>query len=360
MTARASSHRWQPGLPMRRHAGLPRVTDRPLPGSAVTAGTIGSSVPIWRRPHRMPWPTLRWRSPQATATIWGRLTRLEEAGPLGRAGATPSDGGLHRRGRCRTSRTGVRPRSPAVVAPRHTGSLAPATTCGTRRFLADLRTALSALEGPAPAGPSPTSRPRAGFGPGSGAERLRAGRGTGRAGPAGGRARRSGCSTSATSTWSTGTSTSGWATRSSRRTSPRETFMRALRRIDSFSWQGRDIAAWFITIARNLIMDNAKSARFRLEVTTADMLDADQRADAAPEERGPRRASAMPGSSTRSRPSSPSRPSASSCGSSRGCPSPRPRRCSASPRAPSSSSSCAPCGPSARSWRASSGDRQHT
>ncbi len=63
-----------------------------------------------------------------------------------------------------------------------------------------------------------------------------------------------------------------------------ETFVRALRRIDSFSWQGRDIAAWFITIARNLIMDNAKSARYRLEVSTADMLDADQRADAAPEE----------------------------------------------------------------------------
>jgi RNA polymerase sigma-70 factor (ECF subfamily) len=62
-----------------------------------------------------------------------------------------------------------------------------------------------------------------------------------------------------------------------------ETFLRALRRIDSFSWQGRDIAAWFITIARNLITDNAKSARFRLEVTTADMLDADQRVEAAPE-----------------------------------------------------------------------------
>ena len=62
-----------------------------------------------------------------------------------------------------------------------------------------------------------------------------------------------------------------------------ETFLRALRRMDSFSWQGRDIAAWFITIARNLITDNAKSARFRMEVTTADMLDADTRADAAPD-----------------------------------------------------------------------------
>ena len=58
-----------------------------------------------------------------------------------------------------------------------------------------------------------------------------------------------------------------------------ETFMRALRRIDSFSWQGRDIAAWFITIARNLITDHARSARYRFEVTTADMLDADLGAD---------------------------------------------------------------------------------
>jgi RNA polymerase sigma-70 factor, ECF subfamily len=62
-----------------------------------------------------------------------------------------------------------------------------------------------------------------------------------------------------------------------------ETFLRALRRMDSFSWQGRDIAAWFITIARNLITDNAKSARFRMEVSTADMLDADSRVEAAPD-----------------------------------------------------------------------------
>src|SRR6476620_1422945 len=63
-----------------------------------------------------------------------------------------------------------------------------------------------------------------------------------------------------------------------------ETFLRALRRMDSFSWQGRDIAAWFITIARNLITDNAKSARFRMEVTTADMLDADRRVDSPDQE----------------------------------------------------------------------------
>jgi RNA polymerase sigma-70 factor (ECF subfamily) len=58
-----------------------------------------------------------------------------------------------------------------------------------------------------------------------------------------------------------------------------ETFLRALRRIDSFTWQGRDIGAWFVTIARNLVTDHFKSSRFRLEVTTADMLDADRADD---------------------------------------------------------------------------------
>jgi RNA polymerase sigma-70 factor (ECF subfamily) len=55
-----------------------------------------------------------------------------------------------------------------------------------------------------------------------------------------------------------------------------ETFLRALRRIDSFSWQGKDIGAWFTTIARNLVVDHVKSSRFKLEVSTADMLDADR------------------------------------------------------------------------------------
>ncbi len=62
-----------------------------------------------------------------------------------------------------------------------------------------------------------------------------------------------------------------------------ETFLRALRRIGSFSWQGRDFAAWLITIARNLIADHFKSSRYRLEVATADMLDAD-RATEGPEQ----------------------------------------------------------------------------
>lgn len=58
-----------------------------------------------------------------------------------------------------------------------------------------------------------------------------------------------------------------------------ETFLRALRRIDSFTWQGKDIGAWLVTIARNLVADHVKSSRFRLEVTTADMLDADRADD---------------------------------------------------------------------------------
>ena len=58
-----------------------------------------------------------------------------------------------------------------------------------------------------------------------------------------------------------------------------ETFLRALRRIDSFSWQGKDIGAWFTTIARNLVADHVKSSRFKLEVSTADMLDADRADD---------------------------------------------------------------------------------
>ncbi len=50
-----------------------------------------------------------------------------------------------------------------------------------------------------------------------------------------------------------------------------ETFLRALRRIGTFTWQGRDVGAWFITIARNLIADHYKSSRYRLELTTDDV-----------------------------------------------------------------------------------------
>lgn len=62
-----------------------------------------------------------------------------------------------------------------------------------------------------------------------------------------------------------------------------ETFTRALRRIDSVSFQGRDVGAWLITIARNIIRDHVKSSRYKLEITSANMRDAD-RATAGPED----------------------------------------------------------------------------
>ena len=52
-----------------------------------------------------------------------------------------------------------------------------------------------------------------------------------------------------------------------------ETFLRALRRIGTISYQGRDIGAWFITIARNIVLDHLKSARHRLEHSTADTIE---------------------------------------------------------------------------------------
>jgi RNA polymerase sigma-70 factor (ECF subfamily) len=56
-----------------------------------------------------------------------------------------------------------------------------------------------------------------------------------------------------------------------------ETFLRALRRISTISYQGRDIGAWFVTIARNIVLDHMKSARHRLEVTTADTVEGTDR-----------------------------------------------------------------------------------
>jgi RNA polymerase sigma-70 factor (ECF subfamily) len=60
-----------------------------------------------------------------------------------------------------------------------------------------------------------------------------------------------------------------------------DTFLRALKRIGSFTWQGRDLGAWLVTIARNLVADHFKSGRYRLEITTGDVLDAER------EDRGP-------------------------------------------------------------------------
>jgi len=50
-----------------------------------------------------------------------------------------------------------------------------------------------------------------------------------------------------------------------------ETFLRALARIGSWQWTGRDPGAWLLTIARNLIADHYKSGRYRLEVSTDDL-----------------------------------------------------------------------------------------
>ncbi|GAB3417049.1 hypothetical protein GCM10027569_40680 [Flindersiella endophytica] len=58
-----------------------------------------------------------------------------------------------------------------------------------------------------------------------------------------------------------------------------ETFLRALRSLTSFRWQGRDFGAWLVTIARNLVADHFKSGRFRLEVATGEILDYDSAAD---------------------------------------------------------------------------------
>jgi RNA polymerase sigma-70 factor (ECF subfamily) len=62
-----------------------------------------------------------------------------------------------------------------------------------------------------------------------------------------------------------------------------ETFLRALRRIGSVSYQGRDVGAWFVTIARNLVLDHVKSSRYRLEVATAEVDDS-RRVEIGPEQ----------------------------------------------------------------------------
>jgi RNA polymerase sigma-70 factor, ECF subfamily len=62
-----------------------------------------------------------------------------------------------------------------------------------------------------------------------------------------------------------------------------ETFLRALRRIGTFTWQGRDFGAWLVTIARNLVADHFKSSRYRLEVPTGEMMDSNE-TEASPED----------------------------------------------------------------------------
>ena len=52
-----------------------------------------------------------------------------------------------------------------------------------------------------------------------------------------------------------------------------DVFLRAYRRLSSFTWQGVDLGAWIMTIARNRVNDHFKSARFRLERSTETIID---------------------------------------------------------------------------------------
>ena len=62
-----------------------------------------------------------------------------------------------------------------------------------------------------------------------------------------------------------------------------EVFVRALRAIQRFTWQGKDFGAWLTTIARNLVVDHFKSSRARLEIV-ADEVPERHSTEASPEE----------------------------------------------------------------------------
>ena len=54
-----------------------------------------------------------------------------------------------------------------------------------------------------------------------------------------------------------------------------EVFVRALRRIGALTWQGRDVGAWLVTIARHLVADHARASHRRPEVLGLEPRDAD-------------------------------------------------------------------------------------
>lgn len=62
-----------------------------------------------------------------------------------------------------------------------------------------------------------------------------------------------------------------------------ETFVRALRGLDNLRPESDDPGTWFITIARHLLLDHVKSAKYRREVVT-ETLDPDHRSSELPEE----------------------------------------------------------------------------
>ncbi|MEU1195733.1 sigma-70 family RNA polymerase sigma factor [Streptomyces sp. NPDC005813] len=54
-----------------------------------------------------------------------------------------------------------------------------------------------------------------------------------------------------------------------------EVFARALRRIGAFTWQGVTFAAWLLTIARNLHLDEVRTSRTRLETLVPELAHVD-------------------------------------------------------------------------------------
>ena len=62
-----------------------------------------------------------------------------------------------------------------------------------------------------------------------------------------------------------------------------ETFVRALRGLDKLRQESDDPGTWFITIARHLLLDHVKSAKYRREVVT-ETLDPNHRSPELPEE----------------------------------------------------------------------------
>lgn len=52
-----------------------------------------------------------------------------------------------------------------------------------------------------------------------------------------------------------------------------DTFVRAMRKLGSLTYRGAPLRAWLLTIARNVVIDDAKSARRRVEVPMPDHFD---------------------------------------------------------------------------------------
>lgn len=63
-----------------------------------------------------------------------------------------------------------------------------------------------------------------------------------------------------------------------------DAFVRALRALPRFTWQGTDFGAWLTTIARNLITDHYKSSRAKREIVADELPDADDSRDGPEQE----------------------------------------------------------------------------